>query len=581
MPSIPTPEPIPPFSSLIEALRWHAACHGQSPAYTFLRDGENEETSWTYAELDGHAREVAAGLRNAGAGGERAVLLYPSGLDFVAAFLGCLYAGVIAIPAQLPRVGRKQTRLESILMQARPKFVLTTAALREKWVLKEESAWLTPLRWLDTDTMEAGPTEPPLRLPAPESIAFLQYTSGSIAQPKGVMVSHRNLIANHRMLQAAFRQTQQSTIVLWLPLFHDMGLIGNVLQSLFLGAHAVLMAPEAFLVKPVRWLQAVTRYRAHTSGGPNFAFEHCARKVSAAQKRELDLSAWTVAFNGAEPIRAATLESFANAFAPCGFRPNALYPCYGLAEATLFVAGGVPAEPPVTASLSAAALSRGRAETPVNEQDLRFRVGCGYAWAGGSVKIVDPETCLECREDRVGEIWVAGPHVAEGYWEMPEATEETFGAKLAGSGESRYLRTGDLGFLRGGQLFITGRLKELIIIASRNHYPNDLEHTVENSHPNLVIGGSAAFSVEIEGEERLVILAEMERHLRAGDERATVERAIRHGISEEHGISVHALVLLLPGSLPKTSSGKIRRRGCLEAYTSNSLKSWQHPKAER
>ena len=540
--------------SLWEVLRSRSAGDPSRWAYSFLVDGETESARLTYGELDRQARATAMRLLQETSPGDRALLLYPPGLEFVAAFFGCLYAGVVAVPAYPPRSHRRSGRLASIVEDARPGIVLTTAALAARWTTEEgRPAELGSLRWIATDEVP-GDLAVGWREPRTDrsSLAFLQYTSGSTSTPKGVMVSHGNLLANEETIRLAFGQSEESVIVGWLPLYHDMGLIGNVLQPLYVGAPCVLMSPLAFLQSPARWLRTVSRYRATTSGGPNFAYEFCAQRISEEARRELDLSSWRVAFNGAEPVRADTLDRFAAAFAPCGFRREAFYPCYGLAEATLFVSGGEHQARPV-----------------VREREGRPLVGCGRPWGGQRIAAVSRETLAPCAEGEVGEIWVAGPTVTPGYWGRPEATEETFGARLAG-GEGPFLRTGDLGFLAAGELFVTGRIKDLVIVRGRNHYPQDLELSAERSLPSLRPGGGAAFTVETAGQERLILVQEVERGARV-DPLAALQ-AIREAIAEEHDVHVHQVVLIRAGSLPKTSSGKVQRHVCRQAFLEGSLK---------
>ncbi|HEV7786338.1 MAG TPA: AMP-binding protein, partial [Thermoanaerobaculia bacterium] len=395
--------------------------------------------------------------------------------------------------------------------------------------------------------------------------------AGSTGSPKGVMVRHGNLMHNEEMIRRAFGQDERSVIVGWLPLHHDMGLIGNVLQPLYAGARCILLSPVAFLQRPVRWLRAISRYRATGSGGPNFAYELCVRKVGPEQRADLDLSSWSVAFNGAEPVRAGTLERFAEAFAPCGFRREAFYPCYGLAEATLFVAGGTMGRRPRVARVEPAALERNEVVAVAPEvPDARWLVSSGRPWMGQKIVVADPETGAACPPGWVGEIWVAGPSVALGYWRNPEATARDFHASLAGrEGDGPFLRTGDLGFLADGELYVTGRLKDLIILRGRNHYPQDLERTAEGSHPDLRPGSSAAFAVEIGGEERLVIALEVERRRRDGFEE--MAEAVRRAVAAEHEVMVWEVVLLRAGSLPKTSSGKVQRSLCRRQYLEGDL----------
>ncbi|HVR99607.1 MAG TPA: AMP-binding protein, partial [Thermoanaerobaculia bacterium] len=469
--------------------------------------------------------------------GERALLLYPPGLEFVAAFFGCLYAGVIAVPAYPPRSRRPDSRLRGIAMDCRPRVVLTTAALlARREALVGQVAELASALWLDTETLD----DPSSGFePSPGDIAFLQYTSGSTGNPKGVVVTHSNLLHNLERIRVAFGQTPESVVVGWLPLFHDMGLIGNVLEPCYVGCECVLMSPAAFLQKPSRWLAAIDRYRGTTSGGPNFAYDLCARSIAP---ETLDLSCWSVAFNGAEPVRRATLDRFAEIFAPCGFRRESFAPCYGLAEATLLVSA-----------------ARGAGEDPL--------VSCGALPSGDEVRIVDPESGIACAADEVGEIWLAGPSVAAGYWNRPEATQETFGA-VAEDGGGPYLRTGDLGFVRHDELVITGRLKDLIVLRGRNLYPQDVELSAERAHPALRAGGGAAFSVDERGEESVVVVHEVER--RAGP-LGEITDAVRRAVAEEHGVRVADVVLLRAGTIPKTSSGKIQRRECRSRYLAGEL----------
>ncbi|HEV8580076.1 MAG TPA: non-ribosomal peptide synthase/polyketide synthase [Thermoanaerobaculia bacterium] len=557
-------------------LRARAAERPEQVAFTFLADGEIEAGRLTYAALDRAAAVIAAALREAVAPGERALLLYPPGLDFIAAFFGCLYAGVVAVPAYPPRPNdRSQSRLRAIARDAEARAALTTSALLAgAQGLAAVVPELGAVRWIATDLLDtaAAPGEP-LPEPDPEAIAFLQYTSGSTAEPKGVMVTHANLLHNEQLIGEAFGMDEESVVVGWLPLYHDMGLIGNVLQPLHAGARCVLMPPISFLQRPLRWLEAISRHRGTTSGGPNFAYELCLRKASPEALVGLDLASWQVAFNGAEPVRASTLERFAETFAPCGFRPQAIYPCYGLAEATLFVTGGGRGRQPRRALLDAEALERNEAvPAALADGTARLVVGCGQAWGGQRVVVADPETGTACPAGAVGEIWVSGPSVARGYWRNQEATERDFNAFLLiaeGHSEGPFLRTGDLGFVADGELYITGRLKDLVILRGRNHYPQDLELTAEASHPDLRPGNGAAFSVEVSGEERLVLVLEVERRRRKGFEE--VAEAVRRAVAAEHEVQVFEVVLIRPGALPKTSSGKVQRSLCRRLYLADEL----------
>jgi amino acid adenylation domain-containing protein len=562
------------YRNLIDVIQERSAEWTEKTAYIFLSDGEIEGERLSYAGLDRRARAIGARLQELGATGEPALLLYPPGLDFVAAFFGCLYAGAIAVPAYPPKNNREQPRLAAIAGDARPRVVLTSSALPavDPGAVGERIPALATAQWLATDRLDeelaALWRDPGI---AADGLALLQYTSGSTATPKGVLVSHANLLANQEMIRSAFGQTAESVVVGWLPLYHDMGLIGNVLQPFYVGGSAVLLSPQAFLQRPARWLRAISRYRATTSGGPNFAYDLCVRRVGPAEREGLDLSSWRVAFSGAEPVRGATLSRFAEAFAPAGFRRAAFFPCYGLAEATLFVAGGAPGEGPAVATVDAAALERREVRAAAGAG--RELVDCGVPRLAGEVVIADPESGLRCPPDRVGEIWVAGPHVAGGYRGRPEESARDFHARLLGEpARGPYLRTGDLGFERAGRLFVTGRLKDLLIVRGRNLYPQDLEETAERAHPALRPGCGAAFAIEVEGEERVVLACEVERGFRGpGAAVDEVAEAVRRAVALEHEVAIHELVLLRVGTVPKTSSGKIQRGACRAGYLAGTL----------
>jgi len=556
--------------NLIQLLQSRAAHQPDRLAYTFLLDGEEEEAHLTYGELERQARAIGTCLQQLNLQGQRVILLYPPSLEYIAAFWGCLYAGAVAVPAYPPRLNRKMQRLQAVVADAQPSAALTTEHIlsRLQPLLKNIPA-LSALKWLVTEEIDISLAE---HWRDPEidgtTLAFLQYTSGSTAAPKGVMVSHGNLLHNEGFIKRTFNQTEDSVIVGWLPLYHDMGLIGTVLQPLYVGARCILMSPLAFLQKPLRWLQAISRYRATTSGGPNFAYELCVRKISPAQSSMLDLSCWDVAFNGAEPISAATLERFAAAFEPCGFRREAFYPCYGLAEATLLVSGDREGRPLAIKAVDKEALANGRVVKP-SAEDKRghLLVGCGAAVADQGVVIVNPLSMTRCAADEVGEVWARGPSVAAGYWNREEETASTFYAYLADSAVGPFLRTGDLGFVSSGELFIVGRLKDLIIIRGRNLYPHDIERTAEAAHVSLRPGGAVAFSIEA-GEEELVLVLEAD-HRSTQDEYSEVVGLIRQAITEEHEVHPRAIVLVKAGTVPKTSSGKLQRGVAREMFSAS------------
>jgi natural product biosynthesis luciferase-like monooxygenase protein/FkbM family methyltransferase len=559
-------------SDLVGLLRWRARHSPQRLAYTFLVDGETNEVRMTYAELDRQARAIAARLQSLEASGKTVLLLYPPGLDFIAGFFGCLYARAVAVPLYPPRRNRTLHRMEAVVADSQAKVVLTMASIVPKaeavirqmfperdmhWVATDESSGDLSDRW----------APPEVRA---DDLAFIQYTSGSTSEPKGVMVSHSNVLHNQRIIQRAFGQTENSVIVGWLPLHHDMGLIGNVLQPMYTGAACVLMPPLAFLQRPVRWLAAISRVRATTSGGPNFAYDLCVRKIKKADIETLDLSSWEVAFNGAEPIRAESLHNFASTFECVGFRRKAFVACYGLAESTLLVAASRVGAPPTTTRIAVRELEKHRVvATDDSQAGTMELVGCGDVALDHKVVIVESGSLEPCIPGQVGEIWVSGPGVAQGYWNRPEATETTFRARHAGAETGPFLRTGDLGVFTGGNLYVTGRLKDLIIIRGLNYYPQDIELTVARSHPALVPGCGAAFTIEESGQERLVIVHEID--YRSDPNTGEISERIRREIAEAHDIQVFAVLLIKPGGLPKTTSGKLRRQACRTAFLQNRL----------
>jgi acyl-CoA synthetase (AMP-forming)/AMP-acid ligase II/7-keto-8-aminopelargonate synthetase-like enzyme/acyl carrier protein len=561
-------------ATLVDLLRWRASRQPKRRAYTFLADGETEDSSANHEELDQQARAIAARLQNLGvAGGERALLFYPPGLEYVAAFLGCLYAGVVAVPAYPPRLNRPISRLRAMAADSKATVALTTTHILSNLERRLAHApEMKSLRWLATDDGEDPEGEWRRPEVGGDTLALLQYTSGSTVAPKGVMVTHSNLLHNLATIYHGLGYTPDSQMVSWLPPYHDMGLIGGVLEPLYGGFPAALMPPVSFLQRPLGWLRTISRLGADTGGGPNFAFDLCCSKVTPEERATLDLSSWTVAFSGAEPIRQETLERFATTFAPCGFRWEAFYPTYGLAEATLIVSGGSNMAPPVVLSVEGAELERNRVVVvPAGDKSNRALVGCGRALADQKIVVVNPESLTRCSTDRVGEIWVAGPSVAQGYWGRPEETKYAFRAYLADTGEGPFLRTGDLGFLRHGELFVTGRLKDLIIIRGRNHYPQDIEQTVEQSHVALRPDGCAAFSVETDEGEQLVIVQELERRFIRSVDVDEVVAFIRRAVAEHHELQAHAVVLIRTGSIPKTSSGKIQRQATRAAYLDGTL----------
>lgn len=571
------------FKTLVDLLQNRAIQNYGQVGYSFLIDGETETVNLTYRQLEQRSRAIAAYLQSVCPQGEVALLLYQPGLEYITAFFGCLYAGVIAVPAYPPRPNRSLERIQTIIRDSKAKIALTTKSIISSLEpCTSEAPELDNLGWLATDQIPENFAEKWLEPHINEdTLAFLQYTSGSTATPKGVMITHKNLLHNSGLIHQYFGHSPQSKAVIWLPPYHDMGLIGGILQPLYGGFPVILMSPLMFLQSPVRWLQAISQYQATTSGGPNFAYDLCVRKIKPEQIQTLDLSSWEVAFNGAEPISSKVLESFSNTFAVCGFRQKAFYPCYGMAEATLIISGGNKLSLPVETKVSAKALEKNQVVLVYPKEGTKTLVGCGQSLPDQQIQIVHPEKLTLCAEGEVGEIWVSGPSIARGYWHKPEETKQTFAAYLAKAPRKEpFMRTGDLGFLEAGELFVTGRLKDVIIINGRNHYPQDIEWTVEQSHHLIRPSCTASFSVEVEGEERLIVVAEVERNFRQflrGSQNLTpnsqeLVKSIQRFVSRNHDLQIYQILLLKPGAIPKTSSGKVQRYACREGFLAGTLK---------
>ncbi|VTR96187.1 amp-dependent synthetase and ligase : AMP-dependent synthetase OS=Tolypothrix bouteillei VB521301 GN=DA73_41560 PE=4 SV=1: AMP-binding [Gemmata massiliana] len=570
-------DPAHAAGTMAEVLLTRAARAPGARAYCFLTDGEHEGPWLDYATLDREARAVAAALRDVCGPGDRALLVFAPGLTFVSAFFGCQYAGVVPVPVYPPRPGQIAEgwrALGHVAADCAPRVILADRIVAPYIPTGGADPALAHLPCIVTDDLDpAGANR--WREPRfdPDALALLQYTSGSTSEPKGVMIAHRNLMHNQRVIATALEHFRHVGVgVNWLPPYHDLGLIGGVLQTVYLGAALVLMSPLAFLQNPLNWLRAISRYRADTSGGPNFGYDACVQRSSPEERAALDLSAWSVAAIGSEPINPETMERFAAAFAPAGFAPAAFYPCYGLAESTVFVTGGGRTAPPVVRRLDPRALEQGRALDATSEGAVPV-VGCGGPWLDQEVCVVGPESRVQVPAGSVGEIWVRGPSVARGYWNRPDLTEETFRARLS-DGSGPYLRTGDLGFLRDGELFVTGRTKDVIVIRGRNHYPHDIEATVQSSNPAFRPGCGAAFEVTRDGQPRLVVVQEVERRFRSADA-AQLAGDVRQAVAERHELQVYDVVLVEAGSVPKTSSGKVRRASCRAAYERGELRTWR------
>ncbi len=565
-------------NDIIDILRARAAETPDRVVFSFLRDGITPTESITFGALDQRARETAAWMQARFPAGARALLLHPPGIEFIVAFFGCAYAGLTAIPAYPPRGREIDPRISAMAADAGAVAAFTTPDVWPKVsALTREAAGFAAVQWGISDDMSGDAHAWRDPHPTPDTPVHLQYTSGSTATPKGVIVTHGNLIANLRDMDLGWRHEADSVIVSWLPHFHDMGLVYGVLEPVYAGVPCYLMPPVAFMQNPLRWLQALSTFRGTHSAAPNFAYDLCAKKIKPADLAGLDLSRWAVAVNGAEPVRRETLQRFSAAFAAAGFQNRAFCPGYGLAEATLKVTATPRDETPIMITVEGAALDRGRvmvsrAGNPTVNEDAtgqRTLVSSGRTAIETDVVIADPQTRRRRGADEVGEVWVAGSIVAAGYWDRVAETAETFGAMLDDDG-GPFLRTGDLGFLHDGRLFICGRLKDLIIIRGQNHYPQDIEQTVERLGAPFRSHGCAAFSVELDGEERLIIAQEIEREAR-GLAHADLLGRIRQAVVEVHEVQVYDAVFLTEGALPRTSSGKIRRQACRASYREGTL----------
>lgn len=590
------------FKNLVALLNYRAEHQKEKLAYTFLLDGEKEADTLTYGELDRQARAIACRLNSLNAANQHALLLYPPGLEIISAFLGCLYAQVIAIPLPPPnpaKLNRTLPRLESILSDAHPTVVLTT----QKLLSAAETAFdyspgLKSLHWVATDTQgvlnDFDENWQP-EISDNDKLAYLQYTSGSTSKPRGVMISNENLIENCRYAKHLWDYTDETISVHWMPYFHDYGLVDGIIMPLFNGTPCYLMSPLDFLKHPIKWLAAISKYKATHSAGPNFSYELCLRRSSDEQCADLDLSSWSMAANAAEPIKKETLELFTKKFEKYGFRWNSFYPSYGLAEATLVVSAR---KEPRFVYVHPTEYEKHKIKIEEdNKEKVKAVVGCGRIALDMEVEIVNPETCLICPPDEVGEIWVKHPCVAKGYWQRSEETNYTFQAHIADSNYGPFLRTGDLGFFHDNELCVTGRYKDLIIINGRNYYPQDIELIIEKSHVAIRSGCCAAFSLEIAGKETIVAVVEIER--RYEEEKTTnseiknsfatfrqenveidafsnkldkpvnfmeIVEAIRTSVAEEYNLQIYGIILIKAGKIFKTSSGKLQRHACRRGF---------------
>ncbi|MCY2976425.1 MAG: aminotransferase class I/II-fold pyridoxal phosphate-dependent enzyme [Planctomycetota bacterium] len=561
-----------PRTHLVDSLRHWANVQPTSPAFWFTDGETDQDETLSYAELDHAARALAVEILKVANPGDRGILMYPPGLDFIIGFFGCLYAGCTAVPAFPPRRNRKGSRIQGIAQDCAAKFGLTIETTATQ-IMKDDATRedMSTMKLISSDRVDRSMAIQfsPVSIDV-EDVAVLQYTSGSTGTPKGVVLTHECIMRNCEMIAFLFGQVHDEVGASWLPTYHDMGLVGGILSPVFLGLPLALMSPMSFLQRPVRWLRAITKYNVTMSGGPNFAYQLCVDKVTEEEMKGLDLSKWRVAFNGAEPVRASTLEAFSRKFEQVGFRHTSHLPTYGMAETTLIVTAGPHADMPVIRHYDGRHLAA-RVVLPVerNTPDSRALVGCGQMSPNERVEIVDTETSAILPDDQIGEIWIQSPSAGTGYWEKPDITEKTFNAMTA-DGQGPFLRTGDLGFFEDGQLFVAGRVKDLIIVRGVNRYPQDIEQTVEECHESIQSSAAAAFSDDIDGRERLIIALEVQRSLEEDWE--PVIQAIRKSVTQVHELPPDAVILVRSGSLPKTSSGKIQRHACLQGFKDDTLR---------
>lgn len=570
------------YRNLLEVLEKMAHQHPDRKAFVYLKDGEVESDSCTYRELCRQSQKLAAYFQLLNLEGERIMILLPSGIDYIIAFFGCMYAKSLPVPVYPPSKSRNAERIASIYNDAKPALVIVQS-LQDPEKLPEMMRNVHSIK-LDEILQSDYEYKPQIDTIFSDHIAFLQYTSGSTSAPKGVMVSHLNLLHNLEMMKQRFQHSDHTIMATWLPMYHDMGLIGVVLQNIYNGGCCYIMSPLDFVQKPIRWLRTISKYGVTFSGGPDFAYRLCVQKISVEDKSDLNLSHWANAFNGAEPVRADTIREFCNAFRECGFREEAMLPSYGLAEGTLCVTVGEREAPPKFLHIDEKALqSNDIVIEDCSPNTSRAQVGCGQILSYQQIKIVDPLTMIECAAGKAGEIWIKGDSVAKGYWGAPEGSREMFAACLSDTGEGPFLRTGDLGFICDGELYITGRLKDLIIIRGQNYYPHDIEEIAASCHSEINVASTAAFSIDVQGSEELVVLCEMNREFKHIVQRQQLDmemclkeitRHIKAEIIEKFQLHTYDIKIVKPLNIPKTSSNKIQRRKCKDMYLNGSLIVW-------
>ena len=561
--------------TFIDVISCHARNAPNEVALVFLENGDTVQPAMTYLQLHEQSMKFAAGIRQHVGVGESVVLLFQSSYEFAVAFFGCIYAGVISIPLPIPsRRANDWERMEKIIDDTNTKLIVIQNKSKDRFIENSKKNIQTKKFDLGVyeDLMSVNSVNP-AALGGCDT-AFLQYTSGSTGSPKGVILTHKNLLENQMLLKKGFRDFGYSTYLSWLPLFHDMGLIGNFMHAIFMRKPFIFMAPNAFLQKPIRWLKAISEYKVRVSGAPNFAYDLCVERIKEKDKLDLDLSSWKVAFNGAEPVRADTLKRFSREFKDCGFEEESFYPCYGTAESTLIISGATEYRAPVYLDVERASYENNKINVSVDQktEDNITLVSSGKPLIEGSIKIVCPSTHQLLPNLNVGSIWLHSPCNSKGYWNKPETSKDIFCNRISGDDSLKdYLDTGDLGFLDGDNIYITGRKKDLLIFNGRNIYPQDIESCGAACDISLKAGRCAATSLYLHGKERLILLFELERCHAKRDEYDDVIEKIRETIYKEFTIPVFSIALLSPSTIPMTSSGKIRRQLCREKYSNNEL----------
>ncbi len=563
-------------NSIIDIFLKQAHQHKEKKAFTFLIDGEDQEVSLSYNNLLERSKSIAVHLKAIIKKGDRALLAFPSSLEYIAAFYGCILAGIIAVPAFPPdpaRLKRSTSRLKAITENAEPSVILTSSLI--KTIMDNDNSlneFFQSIPVIATDKIDITLADQwSMPVINNNDTAFLQYSSGSTGTPRGVMVTHKNVIADLKMIMNSMNHNSDTVLMTWLPFFHDACLVGFILHTVFAGAHCVLMSPESFMQKPLRWLRALTKFKATATLGPNYAYEICTEKITVDEIKDLELSSLKVACNGSEPVYADTMRKFFEKFAACGFKKTTFQCNYGLAEATLLISGGTLEELIVSKQVSAVSLMYNKIEDPHDSNDLCEITGSGLIYNGQTVRIVDPETKKICSNGEIGEIWVQSDTVAAGYWNRPEDTKKTFSAYISENHEGPYLRTGDFGFIDINELFITGRIKDLLIIRGQNHYPQDIERSASRSHVDLRNGCCIAFSIVKNQQEELVIVQELIKSAVKSFNGEEIRKAIINTVNENHGIVPGAIALIQTGNIPKTTSGKLQRHAAAKSYFDGSL----------